>query len=315
MKRFLSIFACLMLLVAMIFTVAACGPKDEGKGDGEQTACTEHEYTAKVTKEATCGAEGEKTFTCTKCGATKTEPIAPTGQHTVVADEAVPAKCGVAGKTPGSHCSVCEKVIKAQEEDPALEHNYVDNRCEHCNGWDPSVTFDVYVFDAADLEIITDAEKGKKNGQIETKGTADFFKVYYGAKTRVDESAKTFVDEYTSVNRFNPGGKSYVNHAEEGTANVIEFTTTKAATVKIWWVCGGYVDEANTIARQVGIYNAEGTIVVQSEINDENTPDTKSDGIKNELVISELTLAEAGTFFAGNVGNTNYIYRIEVSYN
>ena len=46
------------------------------------STCTEHVYDqGKVTKAATCAAEGVKTYTCTLCGATKTEPI-PMTPHT-----------------------------------------------------------------------------------------------------------------------------------------------------------------------------------------------------------------------------------------
>ena len=47
----------------------------------------------KVTKEATCTEAGEKTFTCTKCGVTKTEPI-PAKGHTYGED----GKCTVCGE-------------------------------------------------------------------------------------------------------------------------------------------------------------------------------------------------------------------------
>ena len=36
----------------------------------------------------------------------------------------MPATCTTAGKTAGSHCSVCNTVLKAQEATPALKHNY-----------------------------------------------------------------------------------------------------------------------------------------------------------------------------------------------
>ncbi|MBR6825021.1 MAG: 5'-nucleotidase C-terminal domain-containing protein, partial [Oscillospiraceae bacterium] len=39
-----------------------------------------------VTTEPTCKDEGVKTFTCTKCGATKTESVPPTGEHTIEGD-------------------------------------------------------------------------------------------------------------------------------------------------------------------------------------------------------------------------------------
>ena len=47
-----------------------------------QLEAEEHVFDeGKVTKEATCGVDGEKTYTCTVCGATKTEVIEKTGDH------------------------------------------------------------------------------------------------------------------------------------------------------------------------------------------------------------------------------------------
>ena len=83
-----------------------------------------HDWDAgKITKEATCTETGVKTYTCTRCQKTKTEEIKATG-HKEVKDAAVAATCEKAGKTEGSHCSVCNKVIKAQKEVPALGHSW-----------------------------------------------------------------------------------------------------------------------------------------------------------------------------------------------
>lgn len=46
-------------------------------------------------------------------------------QHTVVNDPAVPATCTSTGLTAGSHCSVCGKVIVAQQETPMAAHTSV----------------------------------------------------------------------------------------------------------------------------------------------------------------------------------------------
>ena len=77
----------------------------------------------KITKAATCTETGVKTYTCTRCQKTKTEEIKATG-HKEVKDAAVAATCEKAGKTEGSHCSVCGKVIKAQKEVPVLGHSW-----------------------------------------------------------------------------------------------------------------------------------------------------------------------------------------------
>lgn len=77
----------------------------------------------KVTKTATCVENGIITYTCAKCGATRTEEIKALG-HTIVMDQAVLATCIQTGKTEGSHCSVCGEVIKAQEEIPVTGHRW-----------------------------------------------------------------------------------------------------------------------------------------------------------------------------------------------
>ena len=76
-----------------------------------------------VTAAATCTADGVKTYTCSRCGMTKTETIPATG-HTAVSVPAVAATCTSAGKTYGSACSVCGEVLTAQQEQPALGHNW-----------------------------------------------------------------------------------------------------------------------------------------------------------------------------------------------
>ena len=117
-----------------------------------------HDYTSQTVKPA-CETDGEKTFTCTRCGDTYTEVIKAKGHvykrtvvaagcetdgytlvecmechdsfkedhvaakgHTIVTDKAVAATCTTAGKTEGTHCSVCGKVIKAQTEIKAKGH-------------------------------------------------------------------------------------------------------------------------------------------------------------------------------------------------
>ena len=42
-------------------------------------------------------------------------------------DEGVATTCETAGKTEGSHCSVCGTVLKAQEEIPATGHTIVED--------------------------------------------------------------------------------------------------------------------------------------------------------------------------------------------
>ena len=86
------------------------------------TKATGHSYgNSVVTKQPTCTSEGTKTKTCTKCNATVTEKL-PAKGHTAVTDKGYTATCTTAGKTDGSHCSVCNTVIKVQTVINATGH-------------------------------------------------------------------------------------------------------------------------------------------------------------------------------------------------
>ena len=86
------------------------------------TKATGHSYgNSVVTKQPTCTSEGTKTKTCAKCNATVTEKL-PAKGHTAVTDKGYPATCTTAGKTDGSHCSVCNTIIKVQTVINATGH-------------------------------------------------------------------------------------------------------------------------------------------------------------------------------------------------
>ena len=47
-------------------------------------------------------------------------------------DEAVASTCIERGKTEGSHCGTCGKILQEQESLPLADHNYVDGVCSVC---------------------------------------------------------------------------------------------------------------------------------------------------------------------------------------
>lgn len=68
--------------------------------------------TGKVTTPPKCEEKGVKTYTCTKCEATKTEEIAATGhQHTEIRN-AKEAECETTGYTGDTYCTDCNKKLK-----------------------------------------------------------------------------------------------------------------------------------------------------------------------------------------------------------
>ena len=86
--------------------------------------CDNHTWNqGTITQNATCTDNGEKIYTCTVCGATKTDVVPATG-HKKVIDPAVFPTCDSTGKTEGSHCSVCGEVIAPQNILPATGHSW-----------------------------------------------------------------------------------------------------------------------------------------------------------------------------------------------
>lgn len=71
-----------------------------------------HSYTAKVTKEATCTAEGERTYTCS-CGDKYTETIPATG-HSESAWMIDKAATATENGSKHTECTTCGKVIKTE---------------------------------------------------------------------------------------------------------------------------------------------------------------------------------------------------------
>ena len=84
-----------------------------------------HDYVIIGIDAATCDKAKNVTYECKDCGYTITEPVNEPLGHTVVVDEAVEPTCTETGLTEGSHCSVCQAVIVAQNVVPALDHDYV----------------------------------------------------------------------------------------------------------------------------------------------------------------------------------------------
>jgi hypothetical protein len=102
---------------------AECGEMIE---KGEVSAALGHSFGSwKGSPAPTCTAAGKEVRTCARCGASESRNVAATG-HKAVSDKAVAATCTAAGRTAGSHCSVCGTVLSGRETVPALGHNYTE---------------------------------------------------------------------------------------------------------------------------------------------------------------------------------------------
>lgn len=118
--------------------VCSCG--EIGSQTYTKGAALGHAWDAgKVTKPATCTAAGVKTFTCTRCKTTKTEAV-PTLAHTPVVVAGKEATCTETGLTEGKKCSVCGKVIVAQEIIPAKGHTPLEGPMGYVAGKEATCT-------------------------------------------------------------------------------------------------------------------------------------------------------------------------------
>ena len=80
-----------------------------------------HSYQEAITQAPTCVDAGEKTLTCSACGDTKTEVVAPLGHNTTTYEAKAPT-CTAIGWNEYVKCSRCD--YSTYEELPVIPHNY-----------------------------------------------------------------------------------------------------------------------------------------------------------------------------------------------
>ena len=302
-----------------------------GKADPDFVPeCAEHQYSVETTKEPTCTEDGEKQFTCTVCGHSTTQTVTALG-HDEKKIEGKDPTCTEDGLTDGKECTVCGTVTKAQKTINANGHSFVAGECTVCGELDPEYTGPrTYVLDVQDFAGEGFSAGKKADGATEV--VANFFTVHYSAKTKIDSTKdKVWEDGYT-VNpgfRLNFGGTTEVNSSKKDddgnvigtlTKNAIEFDLTGIATIKVWWVAGGY-------GREVAIFDEAGEIVAVSysecdpwtttESND-GSEVSGSNAAKNALYLSEFKINKPGKYFIGTDNSIaakkggNIFFKVEV---
>ncbi len=98
-----------------------------GSTVSKTTPALGHNYSSSWTidKAATCKTQGEQSHHCTRCGVRKDVTVIERAAHTPVQDITTPPTCTTAGKSAGTHCSVCGKELEDAAVVPALGHDYI----------------------------------------------------------------------------------------------------------------------------------------------------------------------------------------------
>ena len=117
-----------------ILTAATCTEKGSaemrctvcGKTETKAIPALGHSYSEEwtVDKAPTCTAQGEQSHHCTRCDKRKDVTSLPRTEHFDVTDPVVNPTCAEKGKTAGAHCKICGKILIAQEDIPALGHDF-----------------------------------------------------------------------------------------------------------------------------------------------------------------------------------------------
>ena len=138
-----------------------------GETETREIAALGHDYEAVVTA-PTCTEGGYTTYTCSRCGDSYVADETAALGHT---EEIIPGKaatCTETGLTEGKKCSVCGEILVAQEEIPALGHDFVNGECTRCDAVKDATFEDVAVgsffFDPVEWAV----EKGITTGATET---------------------------------------------------------------------------------------------------------------------------------------------------
>lgn len=144
----------------------------------------------------------------------------------------------------------------------------------------------MHVLEASDFAEY--ADQTFEDGKEYSVAGKEYFALIGGTKLQINASAKTFGD-YTTTHRINPGAPGNASKLS------VKFTTTSAATVTVYWICGGD-------GREMSILKEDNAEVAK----------TAEGTTKNSPYVSTLELAEPGTYFLCGAEGSNYIYRVDV---
>ena len=213
----------LISLALLLFTLVACGDDDEKSGE-----CN-HKYNGVVTKEASCTAAGEITYTCSRCEESYTEEVSALG-HDTESHSAVSPTCSSVGWDSYVSCKRNGCGYTTYLEKPMTEHKYSDklfsNSTHHFHKCACGLKKDEALHTPSGEPTLTEDETCTACGYVITAASGISFNTLsvdgtsvYGKVSNATEGF-SFADEINAV-----GSAEYVLSSDEAGENVIADAT------------------------------------------------------------------------------------------
>ncbi|MBD5401583.1 hypothetical protein HDR58_02110, partial [bacterium] len=155
-----------------------------------------------------------------------------------------------------------------------------------------------FILEASALKA---ANETFENGRVDKKvGTDGFFSVYYKltGKSSWKDAETEFKDGYKSSVGINFGGNGSIS--DSGKTSLVEFTTTEAAYVKVYWTSGG----GGT--RKFVILDSDGNAV-------EGKKTESAVDAGGTAYVSTILLEDAGTYYLAPNGGSSNLYKLTVT--
>ena len=247
--------------------------------------------TSKVTKDPSCNEKGVMTYTAQfKNGFFETQKVTeniPKRKHIIEIDARIEPTCEQAGKTEGKHCNICNKVFVAQENIPALGHDYEETIIK------PTETTEGYTLHTCkrcNKEYKDNYVSEIKGDGIKIKDDIDYVKII-----RKEDEEYLIVEPYTTVDMLK----------DAIIANDEYKITNKSNNLKEGVLATG--DKLTVYGKVKIIY----VIIAKGDINGDCEVDFINDIVMlNNYRLNKITLSKEG-IMAGDINNDDRIDFLE----
>ena len=127
-----------------------------------------------VTKQPTCTEAGEKNFSCSRCGVTKTETVNKL-PHTLEKHDAKAATCTETGNVEYWHCSVCGKNFTSEASDTEITDLETEKNAKNHSGtavWTQTATTHEKKWNCCNAVVVANEPHEWENGKCSECGYA-----------------------------------------------------------------------------------------------------------------------------------------------